>query len=951
MKNIIILVLLLAASTASAQWNNTTNQFYDNLHTPVSNVTGVQKNPIVINSYPDGGYFVIWEDERNMATTNQDIYAQKYDAAGNRLWAANGVPVANGLNAQRYVFSSNQDYRNRSYAATDSAGGFYIGYVDDSVSSYSWERIAVQHMRNNGTGAFAGPGFIVAATPAGQSYSYSAPLLTADGNKGCYLSFSRNFYGENYIFVYSYKDENGTLKNYGGGRVNENGIQRSDISPCGIRYYIDYPGTSVQDYNIWYDGQGGCNIIMAMNGNAGGQGKMLAYNRIWRAKKDARVKTYFRNTSGIACPRYVNYKKDDVYRLYSFSKHDIVTTCGTLDGQTVYVVTSNIMTSNGYQLIDEGGYDYTYPKGTTVFPAGGNINVDLIAVTRRTYSNNTVSPFVVQCYAYAAEKYDSVPFQRSSFGNPELGFNPTPPSASDRLAPFRDTILATSNYYPDFSFTSGGTSVGGQHIYAAALMSTAGDRQVRLQHLTVEKQSANTFAVTYQTTTKYGEVIGREINTGFSGSNINYDFPLVKVDEYGRAMFYIREYYRSARVSPIRNGAELAWGAMGRPIGTGLYNNSYYNFEQPVVALHPLDGSGMIAWRDNRNVPGNTGENIFMHHLDSLSGFNYAPPYKPVKVVPNPYGGTFANPAYLAGSSKAWSLLEVASIINNIQTTGPLAEIKDDHHLGVVSAVVFQNRYTLRSYNNVPYLDRNYTIKTENTPSGSGLTIGLRLFFTNEEFTMLKLADNAIQSPADLVAIRQPNTTTNVPDVYTPVAGEQVISPTAWKAVPGGYYLELNGNGFGNFFIQKPPAFGVCPGGNTAVTSNITGASYQWQVNTGSGFANIANNANYTGATTLTLQLNNIPNTWYGYQYRCIVDGVNSNPFFLRFVATWTGTVNTDWNTAANWGCGAVPDANTDVVINSGTITVNTNSSCRTLRVNPGATVTVRPGVNLNVMH
>lgn len=950
MKHLITLILLLTATTGSAQWSNNTNQFYDDLHTPVSNSTGTQKNPIVLNSYPDGGYFVIWEDERNIATTNQDIYAQKYDAAGNRLWAINGVPVANGPNAQRYVFSSNQDYRNRSFAATDSAGGFYIGYVDDSVNNYSWERIAVQHMRSNGSAVFPGAGNILEATPGGQNFTYSVPLLVPDGNKGFYLSFSKNELGQNQIYVFDFKDENGILKYYGGGRVTDNAIQRSEPSLCGVRYYLDYPTISIQDYNIWYDGQGGCHVIMAMNGNGAGQGRMLGYNRIWRAKKNSRVKTFFRNTSGVACPQYVEYKKDEVYPLYTFSKNVIVTTCGTADGQNIYVVTSEYLKSNGYQLIDIGGYDYNFPKGTTVFPIGANINVDLIAVTKRTYTNNTVSPFAVLCYAYQSEKYDSVPFQRASFGNPDIGFNPTPPVTTDQLVHFRDTILASGNYYPDFSFTSGGTSVGGQHIYAAALMSTTGDRAVRLQHLTVEKRSANTFAVKYETNTKYGEVIGREINTGFGSSNINYDFPLVKVDEYGRAMFYIREYYRSARVSPIRIGAELAWGAMGRPVGTGLYNNSYYNFEQPVVALHPLDGSGVIAWRDNRNVPGNTGENIFMHHLDSLSEFNYAPPYKPVKAVPNPYGGSFANPAYLAGSSKAWSLLEVVSIINNVQTTGPLAEIKDDHHLGVMSAVIFQNRYALRSFNNVPYLDRNYTIKPERTPPGPNLNIGLRLFFTTEEFDILKLADNAIQSPADLIVIRQPNTTTNVPDAYTPIAGEEVISPSTWKAVPGGYYLQLSVNGFGNFFVQKPAAFGTCPGGNATLTSNLSGSNYQWQVNAGSGFANINNNANYNGTNSVTLQLNAIPATWYGYQYRCVVDGVNSNPYFLKFTATWTGAVNNNWENASNWGCGAVPDANTDVVINSGTIIVNANASCRSLTVKPGAAVTVKPGVNLDVM-
>jgi hypothetical protein len=45
-----------------------------------------------------GGTIIIWTDDRN--TFQQDIYAQGIDAAGNTLWAANGVPVANEAHAQ-----------------------------------------------------------------------------------------------------------------------------------------------------------------------------------------------------------------------------------------------------------------------------------------------------------------------------------------------------------------------------------------------------------------------------------------------------------------------------------------------------------------------------------------------------------------------------------------------------------------------------------------------------------------------------------------------------------------------------------------------------------------------------------------------------------------------------------------------------------------------------------
>ncbi|MCX6182983.1 MAG: T9SS type A sorting domain-containing protein [Bacteroidetes bacterium] len=48
-----------------------------------------------------------------------------------------------------------------------------------------------------------------------------------------------------------------------------------------------------------------------------------------------------------------------------------------------------------------------------------------------------------------------------------------------------------------------------------------------------------------------------------------------------------------------------------------------------------------------------------------------------------------------------------------------------------------------------------------------------------------------------------------------------------------------------------------------------TNVSYQWQVNTGGGFADITNNATYQGATSATLKVTNVSNSLNGYSYRC----------------------------------------------------------------------------------
>jgi hypothetical protein len=156
-----------------------------------------------------------------------------------------------------------------------------------------------------------------------------------------------------------------------------------------------------------------------------------------------------------------------------------------------------------------------------------------------------------------------------------------------------------------------------------------------------------------------------------------------------------------------------------------------------------------------------------------------------------------------------------------------------------------------------------------------------------------------------------------------------------------------------NFMVLNSP----CPGNNIFYTSGYTGAyTYQWQVNTGSGYVNINNGANYTGTNGDTLRLLAPPTNWYGYKYRCtITDGVNtyfSGEYSLKFSMRWTGAVNTNWENPANWSCGSVPDQYTDVTIAGGLTNypaVNFSTTCRSLSISTGASVTVRPGINLSV--
>ncbi|MEO7312259.1 MAG: hypothetical protein ABIX01_17795 [Chitinophagaceae bacterium] len=193
-----------------------------------------------------------------------------------------------------------------------------------------------------------------------------------------------------------------------------------------------------------------------------------------------------------------------------------------------------------------------------------------------------------------------------------------------------------------------------------------------------------------------------------------------------------------------------------------------------------------------------------------------------------------------------------------------------------------------------------------------------------------------------------------------------VVANNTWYPIIGGltpiqpyvsveYIVASNTVRFGTFgrgiwdFSLTLPSMNLCQNGTGVLTANLTGTNYQWQVNTGSGFANLTDGGNYSGANTARLQLLSIPSDWYGYQYRCLVDGNNGNVSAVRFSAYWNGSVNNNWETAGNWSCGVLPDIHTDVYINAGTLLVNSNGSCRSLNVKPGVNMKVNANFTLTV--
>ncbi len=133
----------------------------------ICNDAGVQKNSSVTD-VGNGSAIITWQDDR---AGNYDIYAQKIDSSGNVLWTSNGVSICSKTTAQKGP-----------KIVGDNAGGAFIVW-EDSLSFY-WD-IYAQHINSNGTLAWASGGVSICSAPNTQSN----PRIDVDGLGGAVITW------------------------------------------------------------------------------------------------------------------------------------------------------------------------------------------------------------------------------------------------------------------------------------------------------------------------------------------------------------------------------------------------------------------------------------------------------------------------------------------------------------------------------------------------------------------------------------------------------------------------------------------------------------------------------------------------------------------------------------------------------------------------------------------
>jgi len=178
-----------------------------------------------------------------------------------------------------------------------------------------------------------------------------------------------------------------------------------------------------------------------------------------------------------------------------------------------------------------------------------------------------------------------------------------------------------------------------------------------------------------------------------------------------------------------------------------------------------------------------------------------------------------------------------------------------------------------------------------------------------------------------------------------------ILSVVLGQGSSGQFYIQSPSGASYVGFFEYLSSIQLCPFANTTLSAVKSGSYYQWQVNKGAGFENVGDSAIYSGTNTGTLALSTIPTSYYGFTYRCLIDNQFSNYYVLNFKNEWVGNNQSNWEQAGNWSCGTIPDANTDVIINAGNVMINSNVTCRSLKLGSGANITIASGYTLTVTY
>lgn len=195
-----------------------------------------------------GGAVVVWHDERFVVSDpNEDIFAQRIDAAGNMLWTADGVAICTAPDDQRYVD-----------IAADGSGGAVVAWEDYRLG---FSDVFAQRVNGTGTTVWAPDGVAVSAEPRSR-VDYD---IEDDGEGGAFVVWQEWRFPDDYDIYAQRIDVNGVRQwsmtgtavvSLPNGQRNP-GVASDDAGGILVTWEDDRSGASSDVYVQRFDSSGG----------------------------------------------------------------------------------------------------------------------------------------------------------------------------------------------------------------------------------------------------------------------------------------------------------------------------------------------------------------------------------------------------------------------------------------------------------------------------------------------------------------------------------------------------------------------------------------------------------------------------------------------------------------------------------------------------------------------
>ena len=161
-----------------AQRFNTQGQrLWSNIGLPVAVALNSQINPKMDPDTLSGGVYIAWADKRNQL--DYDIYAQRIDSSGNFLWNSNGIAVSalNGNQSAVDIISTTQ------------TNGVILTWRDSRSGNND---IYVQKLSPEGNSMWDLQGKLIATSP----YNQINPNVCSDGANGCIITWQDSTFND-----------------------------------------------------------------------------------------------------------------------------------------------------------------------------------------------------------------------------------------------------------------------------------------------------------------------------------------------------------------------------------------------------------------------------------------------------------------------------------------------------------------------------------------------------------------------------------------------------------------------------------------------------------------------------------------------------------------------------------------------------------------------------------